>query len=170
MFSDELGLPLDVSLRQASKTIYGGANIPLHGNTSVNGAFNVIDSEWMNTYFRMGAESIPYITTILLQLQEGAPGMEHGADPEAYWAWLEGRFRQEDAQVAIGLYGEVRDVYKGEQFATAASPEWRSQHLGQDIFKSFGPGYEPLVAGAATMLVYWLIVAWMDKNRIRIRI
>lgn len=43
-------------------------------------------------------------------------------------------------------------------------------HLGQDIFKSFGPGYEPLVAGAATMLVYWLIVAWMDKNRIRIRI
>lgn len=51
-----VGLPLDVSLRQASKTIYGGVNIPLHGNTSVNGAFNVIDSEWMNTYFRMGAD------------------------------------------------------------------------------------------------------------------
>lgn len=43
-------------------------------------------------------------------------------------------------------------------------------HFGQDIFKSFGPGYEPLVAGAATMAVYWLIVAWMDKNRVRIRI
>lgn len=43
-------------------------------------------------------------------------------------------------------------------------------HLGQNIFKTFGAGYEPLVAGAATMLVYWLIVAWMDKNRVRIRI
>jgi predicted acyltransferase len=43
-------------------------------------------------------------------------------------------------------------------------------HLGQDIFKSFGAGYEPLVAGLATVLVYWLIVAWMDRNKIRIRI
>lgn len=82
---------------------------------------------------------------ILLALQEGAPGMEHGADPEAYWHWLETRFREEDAQFAIGLYGEVRDVYKGEQFATAASPEWRSQHLGQDIFIAAGtPLYAPL--------------------------
>ena len=82
---------------------------------------------------------------ILLHLQEGAPGMEHGADPQAYWAWLEKRFREEDAQFAIGLYGEVRNVYKGEQFATAASPEWRSQHLGQDIFIAAGtPLFAPL--------------------------
>lgn len=82
---------------------------------------------------------------ILLHLQEGAPGMEHGADPQAYWAWLESRFRAEDAQFAIGLYGENRNVYKGEQFATAASPEWRSQHLGQDIFIAAGtPLYAPL--------------------------
>ena len=82
---------------------------------------------------------------ILLHLQEGAPGMEHGADPQAYWAWLESRFRQEDAHFAIGLYGEVRSVYKGEQFATAASPEWRSQHLGQDIFIAAGtPLFAPL--------------------------
>ena len=82
---------------------------------------------------------------ILLHLQEGAPGMEHGADPQAYWNWLEERFRQDDAQFAIGLYGEVRNVYKGEQFATAASPEWRSQHLGQDIFIAAGtPLHAPL--------------------------
>ena len=82
---------------------------------------------------------------ILLHLQEGAPGMEHGADPQAYWAWLESRFREDDAQFAIGLYGEDRNVYKGEQFATAASPEWRSQHLGQDIFIAAGtPLYAPL--------------------------
>ena len=82
---------------------------------------------------------------ILLHLQEGAPGMEHGADPQAYWNWLEERFREDDAQFAIGLYGEVRNVYKGEQFATAASPEWRSQHLGQDIFIAAGtPLHAPL--------------------------
>ena len=82
---------------------------------------------------------------ILLHLQEGAPGMEHGADPQAYWSWLEKRFHDEGALFAIGLYGEDRDVYKGEQFATAASPEWRSQHLGQDIFIAAGtPLYAPL--------------------------
>ena len=82
---------------------------------------------------------------ILLQLQEGAPGMEHAANPQAYWNWLEARFRDEDACFAIGLYGEVRDVYKGEQFATAASPEWRSQHLGQDIFIAAGTSlFSPL--------------------------
>ncbi len=82
---------------------------------------------------------------ILLELQTGAPGMEHAADPQAYWNWLEARFREEGACFAIGLYGEVRDVYKGEQFATAASPEWRSQHLGQDIFIAAGtPLHAPL--------------------------
>ena len=82
---------------------------------------------------------------ILLHLQEGAPGMEHASDPQAYWAWLESRFVKEDAGFAIGLYGELRNVYKGEQFATAASPEWRSQHLGQDVFIAAGtPLHAPL--------------------------
>ena len=90
---------------------------------------------------------------ILLALQSGAPGMEHGADPQAYWRWLEDRFAAEDARFAIGLYGEVRDVYKGEQFATAASPEWRSQHLGQDIFIAAGtPLYAP-IAGKVLSVV-----------------
>ncbi len=90
---------------------------------------------------------------ILLELQSGAAGMQHAADPQAYWAWLEARFADEDAQFAIGLYGEVRDVYKGEQFATAASPEWRSQHLGQDIFIAAGtPLYAPL-AGTVLSVV-----------------
>ncbi len=70
----------------------------------------------------------------LLSLTSGAPGMEHASDPQAYWAWLQGRFKAEDAQFAIGLYGEDRGVYRGDQFRTAASPEWRSQHLGVDIF------------------------------------
>ena len=82
---------------------------------------------------------------LLLSLQSSAPGMEHASDPQAYWNWLEGRFAAEDAAFAIGLYGEIRDVYKGEQFSTPASPEWRSQHLGQDIFIAAGtPLYAPL--------------------------
>ena len=43
-------------------------------------------------------------------------------------------------------------------------------HLGQNIFQSFGSGYEPFVAGLSVMLVHWLILVWMDRNRIRIRI
>lgn len=81
----------------------------------------------------------------LLSLSSGAPGMEHAGDPEAYWAWLERRFTEEGALFGIGLYGETRDVYKGDQFRTPASPEWRSQHLGIDIFIAAGtPLHAPL--------------------------
>lgn len=43
-------------------------------------------------------------------------------------------------------------------------------HFGETIFQSFGTNYEPIVAGGVTMLVYWLILVWMDRNKIRIRI
>jgi 4-aminobutyrate aminotransferase-like enzyme/murein DD-endopeptidase MepM/ murein hydrolase activator NlpD len=71
---------------------------------------------------------------ILVKLQKGEPGMEHGTDAGAYWEWLRARMAAEGARFAIGNYGEVRDVYAGEQFRTAASPERRTQHLGLDLF------------------------------------
>lgn len=74
----------------------------------------------------------------VLSLMSGAPGMEHAGDPVAHWAWLQAEFTRRDAAFAIGLYGEDRDVYKGDQFRTPASPEWRSQHLGIDIFIAAG--------------------------------
>ncbi|MFO1121476.1 MAG: aminotransferase class III-fold pyridoxal phosphate-dependent enzyme [Hyphomicrobiales bacterium] len=81
----------------------------------------------------------------LLSLTGQAPGMEHAGDPKAYWSWLESRMRRDGARFAIGLYGEDRDVYKGDQFRTPASPEWRSQHLGVDIFIAAGtPLHAPL--------------------------
>ncbi len=43
-------------------------------------------------------------------------------------------------------------------------------HLGAAPFRLFGPAYEPLLAGAATLLVYWLILRWLYKRRIFIRI
>ncbi len=82
---------------------------------------------------------------LVLSLAPGAPGMEFTGDPVGHWNWLEQQFALHDAQFAIGLYGEDRDVYKGPQFRTAASPEARSQHLGVDIFIGAGTRlYAPL--------------------------
>lgn len=43
-------------------------------------------------------------------------------------------------------------------------------HLGQDIFASFGQTWEPLVERACVLLVLWLIVWWMYRRRIFLRI
>jgi predicted acyltransferase len=43
-------------------------------------------------------------------------------------------------------------------------------HLGSGVFKIFGPGYEPLLHGAATLLVMWLILWWMYKRKLFLRI
>jgi heparan-alpha-glucosaminide N-acetyltransferase len=43
-------------------------------------------------------------------------------------------------------------------------------HLGQSIFASFGTGLEPLVRGAAVLLVYWLMLFWMYRRKIFLRI
>ncbi len=42
-------------------------------------------------------------------------------------------------------------------------------HLGQTIFERFGP-YEPLASGGAALLVFWLILYWMYKKKIFIRV
>jgi predicted acyltransferase len=43
-------------------------------------------------------------------------------------------------------------------------------HLGQNIFEYFGTRYEPLLTGAAALLVFWLILYWMYRRRIFLRI
>ena len=43
-------------------------------------------------------------------------------------------------------------------------------HLGQGVFKSLGSDYEPLVGGAAVMIVFWLILYWMYRRKIFLRI
>lgn len=43
-------------------------------------------------------------------------------------------------------------------------------HLGQDAFKVFGPEYEPLLHGAATLLVLWLLLLWMWRRRLFLKI
>jgi heparan-alpha-glucosaminide N-acetyltransferase len=43
-------------------------------------------------------------------------------------------------------------------------------HLGQGCFKLFGAPYEPFVHGAAALLVLWLILFWMYRRKVFLRI
>jgi heparan-alpha-glucosaminide N-acetyltransferase len=43
-------------------------------------------------------------------------------------------------------------------------------HLGYRIFRFFGDGLEPLMVGVAVMLIYWLILFWMYRRSIFLRI
>lgn len=43
-------------------------------------------------------------------------------------------------------------------------------HLGQNVFKVFGESYETLLSGSAALLVFWLMLYWMYKRKLFIRI
>jgi heparan-alpha-glucosaminide N-acetyltransferase len=43
-------------------------------------------------------------------------------------------------------------------------------NLGHSIFRIFGAGLEPLMVGITVMLIYWLILYWMYRRKIFLRI
>ncbi|MGQ0636633.1 MAG: acyltransferase family protein [Planctomycetaceae bacterium] len=43
-------------------------------------------------------------------------------------------------------------------------------HLGEDCFRVFGDVWEPAVRGAAILLVLWLILFWMYRRKVFVRI
>jgi hypothetical protein len=43
-------------------------------------------------------------------------------------------------------------------------------HLGQHFFAFGGAAYEPFFLGAAVLLCYWLILFWMHRRKIFLRI
>jgi len=43
-------------------------------------------------------------------------------------------------------------------------------HLGQDAFKVAGAALEPLVQGMAILLAYWMILFWMYRRKLFLRI
>jgi heparan-alpha-glucosaminide N-acetyltransferase len=43
-------------------------------------------------------------------------------------------------------------------------------HLGASMFSVFGAGFQPLLQGLAILLVYWLILFWMYRRRIFLRV
>jgi predicted acyltransferase len=43
-------------------------------------------------------------------------------------------------------------------------------HLGPNAFRVLGPGLEPLLLGAAVLLIYWLILYWMYRRKLFLKI
>jgi heparan-alpha-glucosaminide N-acetyltransferase len=43
-------------------------------------------------------------------------------------------------------------------------------HLGDQIFRVFGAGLEPLMLGITVMLIYWLILYWMYRRKLFLRV
>lgn len=43
-------------------------------------------------------------------------------------------------------------------------------HLGPNTFAMFGAAYQPLILGAATLLVMWLLLLWMYRRKIFLRL
>ncbi|TAE32333.1 MAG: hypothetical protein EAZ91_05595 [Cytophagales bacterium] len=43
-------------------------------------------------------------------------------------------------------------------------------HLGASPFRVFGEAYEPLLIGGVVLLIYWLILRWMYRKKLFIRI
>jgi len=43
-------------------------------------------------------------------------------------------------------------------------------HLGGGVFNAFGPAYEPFVMGLCVLLAYWLILFWMYRRKLFLRI
>jgi heparan-alpha-glucosaminide N-acetyltransferase len=43
-------------------------------------------------------------------------------------------------------------------------------HLGNNAFAIFGKGLEPLLQGAAVLLMYWLILLWMYRRKLFLRV
>lgn len=43
-------------------------------------------------------------------------------------------------------------------------------HLGADTFRVFGAAYEPFVSGAAALFIMWLILYWMYKRKLFLKI
>ena len=43
-------------------------------------------------------------------------------------------------------------------------------HFGENVFNVFGEGYQPLLHGAAILLVFWIILFWMYRRKLFLRI
>jgi predicted acyltransferase len=43
-------------------------------------------------------------------------------------------------------------------------------HFGPNIFRVLGEGYAPLLSGGATILVFWLMLYWMYRKRLFVKI
>jgi predicted acyltransferase len=63
--------------------------------------------------------------------------------------------------IAAYCMAHLFEGFMEENFAT---------HLGADFFKLFGEAYEPLFRGGVVLAVYWLILFWMYRRRLFLKI
>jgi predicted acyltransferase len=70
--------------------------------------------------------------------------------------------------VVIGVNSIV--AYCMEWLAAGFVHDALLRHIGEDAFRTFGPAYEPLVLGALTLLILWLILLWMYRRKVFVRI
>lgn len=84
---------------------------------------------------------------LLISLADGAPGSDLANDADQYTQWLNAELKKHAAEFAIGLYGEDRSCYKGDQFTVKGSSQSRSTHLGIDIFIEAGTVIHAPLAG-----------------------
>ena len=90
--------------------------------------------------------------TLALLTNGEHPDMPAFSD-RAFDTWFSAR-AQGSLLYGLGAYLEKRSVYATPQFADVASPEWRTMHLGVDVFAPAGtPVYAPL-AGRVLHLTY----------------
>lgn len=90
--------------------------------------------------------------TVALLTNGEQPDMPPFSD-RAFDAWFTAE-AQGRRLYGLGSYLEKRSVYATPQFADVASPEWRTMHLGVDVFAPAGtPVYAPLV-GRVLHLTY----------------
>ncbi len=71
---------------------------------------------------------------------------------ENFDAWFNDKRKQTDARYGIGRYGEDRTVYQSAAFASPASPERRTMHMGLDVFVDADePLYAPIAGTVYTV-------------------
>ena len=63
--------------------------------------------------------------------------------------------------IAMYVIVHIAERYAAEALRT---------HLGKETFQAFGAVYEPILIGGASLLIFWLILYWMYKRNIFLRI
>jgi predicted acyltransferase len=63
--------------------------------------------------------------------------------------------------IAIYVLVHLIDRFIIESFKT---------HLGQNVFNALGEGNQTLLSGGAALLTFWLILYWMYRRKIFLRI
>jgi predicted acyltransferase len=70
--------------------------------------------------------------------------------------------------IVIGMNSIV--AYCMEWLAAGFVNEALATHLGADFFNLFGDAYAPLFHGACTLLILWLILLWLYRKKVFVKI